>query len=312
VTTRMLLGVGCAGMLLSGAAATAPLRPPGTGQTQRPTFSTQSELVVLNVTVTDKYGSYLSGLDRGAFTLFDDDQPQTIEVFSAVDTPVTVGLVIDDSASMFGTRALIAAAAETFAATSHPADEIFALTFNDVVRRVLPADAPFAGSPEALRAAVAGRITTRGRTALHDAVLEGVAYAAGGRHSRRVLVIVSDGDDTASATDFEQVLRSIQASSTVIYTVAVRDQSGAGGRPDRLKTLASATGGQAFRPGSVNGIAEALRAVARDIRHAYTLGYAPAPGTRIGGYHRLRVTARNVDGDPCRVRTRQGYTDDGG
>jgi VWFA-related protein len=219
--------------------------------------------------------------------------------------------VIDYSASMFGTRPLIVAAAETFAATSNPADEIFALTFNDVVRRVLPADTPFAASPTALRTAVAAGITTRGRTALHDAVIDGIAYAAGGRLPRRVLVVVSDGDDTASAIDFDQVVRRVQGTSVVIYTVAVRDPSGSNGRPDRLRALAAATGGRSFQPNSLAGISAALTAVARDIRHAYTLGYAPAAGTRIGGYHRLRVSARTVDGEACRVRTRQGYFDDG-
>jgi VWFA-related protein len=304
MTARMLLGIGYASLLLSGGAA-APSQ--SSTAAQPATFSAQSDLVVLNVTVTDKHGGYAAGLDRDAFRLFDDDQPRPIDFFSVVDTPVTVGLLIDDSASMAGTRSLMAAAAEAFAATSNPADEVFALTFNDRVRSVFSDDAPFAINPVVLKAAVEAGLTSRGRTVLHDAVIEGMAYAALGRHSRRVLVVISDGDDTASAIDFGQLLQSVHASSTVVYTVAIRDPSGDGGRPDRLKKLAAATGGQAFQPRTTSGIAAALTAIASDIRHAYTLGYAPQRVLDPSAYHRLRVTARNGDGEALRVRTRQGY-----
>jgi VWFA-related protein len=266
--------------------------------------------VVLNVIVTNKYGGYAAGLDRGSFTLFDDDEPRPIDFFSVIDTPATVGLIIDDSASMVGTRTLVAAAAEAFTATSNPADEVFALAFSDTVRSVLPREAPFAATPAALKAAVAGALATRGRTALHDAVLAGLAYAAQGRHPRRVLVVVSDGEDTASAIEFDPLLQCVQASSTVIYTVAVRDPSGSGGRADRLKMLAAATGGKTFRSDTPAGIATALSDIARDIRHAYSIGYAPSrTGSRV--YHRLRLAARSLDGEQLRVRTRHGYLDEG-
>jgi Ca-activated chloride channel homolog len=276
-------------------------------QTPAAVFSAQSELVVLHVTVTDRYRTYVAGLERDAFTVFEDDRSQAIQLFSVVDAPVTVGLLVDNSASMYGMRDLVVAAAGAFAATSNPHDEIFALTFNDTVRPVLPRTIPFTSSPVVLQGALASAITARGRTALHDAIAEGLTVLATGRYSRRILILVSDGEDTASAVTYEEIQRRTDASNTSIYAIALRDPGGHAGRADRLKQLATATGGQLFRPQTRDGIDKALRTIARDIRNTYTVGYVPSNTPGDGSFRRIRVLARGPDGEVLHVRTREGY-----
>ena len=276
-------------------------------QADHPTFAASSELVVLHATVTDRFHGYVSGLGADAFAVFEDGQPQRIQFFSVVDTPVTVGLIVDDSASMYGMRSLVAAAAGAFAETSNPVDELFAVTFNDAAHTVLTGESPFTSNATVLRAALGSAMTMRGRTALHDAVLNGLAYLTRGRYPRRVLVVLSDGDDNASVATFERMRAAAESSNAVVYTIAVRDPAGGSGRPDRLKQLAASTGGVMFRPDTRGEIHAALVAVARDIRNTYTIGYTPANAEHRGGYRRVRLTARSVDGDRLSVRTREGY-----
>ena len=140
-----------------------------TGLRGQARFSSHSDLVVLHVAVTDRDGHHVPGLTRGAFTLLEDGIPQAIAAFKPDDSPATIGLLLDDSTSMHGLRTHVATAAATFVATSNPADEIFALTFNERVRAVLPPSLPFTSDPEVLRQYLQFTVTARGRTALYDA-----------------------------------------------------------------------------------------------------------------------------------------------
>ena len=129
VTTAALSGA--LGLIPAGQAGL-----PAPGQ-EEPIFSAQSELVVLQVMVEDRHGRYVTDLNADAFSITEDGTPQTIAFFNRLDAPVTVGLLVDSSGSMRGVRDLVAAAAGTFAGSSNPEDEIFALTFGDDVRAVL-------------------------------------------------------------------------------------------------------------------------------------------------------------------------------
>jgi VWFA-related protein len=269
-------------------------------------FSTHTDLVVLHVTVKDRSGAYVTGLPREAFSLFEDGRPQRLDFYAREDAPVTAGLIIDASGSMFAVRERVAAAAGAFAETSHERDEIFALAFNERVRPALPRHTPFTGDPAVLRTAVAGALSARGRTALYDAIAAGLDYVRGGTHLRRVLVVVSDGGDNASATTHDEVLRRAQVANTVIYTITVADPLDRGANPKRLRQLAEASGGEAFQPRSAAQIGEALQRIAEDIRNTYTLGYTPDDASD-GRFHRLAVVAQAPGRGRLAVRTRQGY-----
>lgn len=275
---------------------------------QQAAFSVESDLVVLHVSVTDRDGAYVTDLPREAFGVFDEGQRQTISFLADTDMPATVGLLIDSSSSMLPTRDLVIAAAAAFAEASHPQDEIFALTFNENVRAALPSSEPFTSDVDTLRRALDRSLSARGRTALHDAVLSGLDYLARGTRARRILVVVSDGSDNASQAHAEDVFRRAQASNAMIYTLALRDTAYPhDGNPGWLRDLAQATGGTAFRPDHPREVEAALRQIAADIRHTYTLGYAPTHMDHDGSYRRVRVDVETPDGRRLRVRSRSGY-----
>lgn len=274
---------------------------------ERPLFSTNTDLVVLHVTVKDNKGTYLSGLSREQFGILEDGRPQTIRVFTSEDAPVTVGLLIDNSSSMWSTRERVIAAATSFAEASHPDDEMFALAFNERVRAALPPSAPFTSDSATLRAALTRAINARGRTALFDAVEAGLAYLAQGQFERKVLVVLSDGGDNASETTFDHVITKTQASNAVIYTVALVDPDQRGANPKVLKQIAEASGGEAFRPANARQVANVLLHIARDIRHTYTMGYVPTNTAHDGAFRRLRVIVESPDRRRLTVRTRGGY-----
>src|SRR6266850_3883369 len=172
----------------------------------RAQFSTNADLVVLHVNVKDKRGAYVTDLRQETFAVFEDGRPQTIRFFAKEDAPVTMGLIVDSSASMYANRDDVIAAAAAFTAASNPRDELFALVFNERVRPALPAASAFTSDREFFRSALARIFVPSGRTALFDAVSAGLEYLRRGRYERRDLILISDGGDNASRTTFDDVI----------------------------------------------------------------------------------------------------------
>jgi VWFA-related protein len=288
--------------------AMAVLAPTAAAQQEGlPVFSVDSELVVLQVAVTDRRGVHVDGLTQDAFGVIEDGTPQQVRFFADTDTPVTVGLLVDSSGSMHANRQLVIAGAASFASASHPEDEIFALAFNETVRPALPASMPFTSDSAVLRAALEQAISARGRTALYDAISAGVDYLGRGTRQRKVLVVLSDGADNASQTTREAAVRQAQASNAAIYTIAVEDPAARDTNPKLLKELAQESGGEAFRPDDAAEIARAFDRIARDIRHTYTLGYIPSNPVHDGAFRKVRVVVTAPAGRPLVVRSRAGY-----
>ena len=277
----------------------------------RPTFKTESELGVLHVSVRDRGGRYIAGLDRDAFTVIDDGKPQTIAMFSAADVPASVGLLIDNSNSMRSSRERVIVSAAELVKHSHQRDEIFVLTFNEERRLAWGPSIAGETDPGKFTSAMAKAIVARGMTAIHDAIVAGLKRVAIGSHSRQVLIVVSDGDDNASKATRDEVLKQVHESDATIYTIALVDPLTREGNPNLLRRLARATGGQSYQPRRAEAISEAFDEIARDIRSAYTLGYAPTVAARnsaAGDRRRtVRVYVRSKDGRALRVRTRDGY-----
>jgi VWFA-related protein len=249
----------------------------------------------------------VTGLPRHAFAVLENDEPQTVSFFTSADAPVTVGLIVDNSGSMYANRDRVIAAARAFAESSNPEDEIFVLAFNDEVRAALPVSAPFTSEIAPLREALTRTLRARGRTALYDAIAAGLAYVAKGRHERSALIVVSDGGDNASRATFAEVIAMAQVSNALIHTVALVDPADRGGNIDVLKRIAEASGGEAFAPRSARRIADVLRQIARDIRHTYTLGYVSTNTARDGTFRPVRVVVDPPDGRRVVVRARAGY-----
>lgn len=274
---------------------------------QRPVFSSRAELVVAHVTVKDRQGAYVTALPQEVFRILEDGVPQRIDFFTGEESPVTVGFLVDSSGSMREGRERVIAAATAFAEASNSQDEIFALAFNEQVRAALPSSMPFTSDASLFRVALAGAMGAQGRTAMYDAISDGLSYIAKGRHPRRVLVVVGDGGDNASTTTFEQVLKEAQASNAAIYTVGIIDPLEREANPRLLRRLAQATGGESFFPRHVDDVDDVLRKIADDIRHSYTLGYVSSNSARDGQFRRIRVVVTDPARRPLRVRTRDGY-----
>jgi Ca-activated chloride channel homolog len=280
-----------------------------TAQQPKPTFSSESQVVVLHVAVRDKKGGYVGGLGQEAFHIVENKQNQAISFFSSQDAPVTVGLLVDSSGSMGPNREMVIAASMAFARTSNPQDEIFVLGFNEQINRPLPPDAPFTSDMPTLQRALMRAITAIGQTAIYNAVNEGLRYVSKGSFDRQILVVVSDGGDNASATTRAQVLASAQASNAVIYTVALVDPLDTEADPGFLAQLSQLTGGQAFRPKNIAGVGDVLQQISRDIRNMYTIGYVPAAtiAARKSQLRPVSVDAVLPTGQKLKVRTRRAY-----
>lgn len=273
---------------------------------QKATFSSESQVVVLHVAVLDRKG-YVSGLEQKAFHVIENRQRQQVSFFSNQDAPVTVGLLIDSSGSMGGNRDRVIAAAVAFAQNSNPQDDIFALGFNEHVQSALPEDAPFTRDILTLRAALYGTIGARGRSGVYNAIDAGLKYLDRGQYERKVLVLVSDGGDNASAMTKAQVLAKAQASNALIYTVGVIDPLETEADPGFLRQLSSASGGESFEPHSVRDVGRVLRQVAHDIRNMYTVGYVPSMTSQKEELRSVSVEVTLPDGRKARVRTRRAY-----
>src|SRR5580658_3889276 len=238
------------------------------------------ELVVLHVTVSDERGQFVTDLKQGNFKVFEQNIEQTVSFFSPDDIPVTMGLVIDNSGSMREKRDQVNAAAMTFVRTSNPKDEAFVVNFND--EYYLDTDGDFTSDQANLHDALS-RIDTRGSTALYDAVIGSLAHLKKGHKDKRVLLLVTDGEDTASEKTFEDTIKAAEESNATIYAVGVYSQDDL--EHDKkmvrrskkvLSQLAEATGGEAFYPDNLSQVTPICEQIAREIRNQYTLGYYPA------------------------------------
>jgi Ca-activated chloride channel family protein len=269
-------------------------------------ISVDVALVVLHATVTDRQGGFVSNLGERDFEVYENGVSQRIQLFRNEDVPVTVGLVVDHSTTMRPKLAEVSAAARTFVRSSNREDEMFVVNFNEVVSLGLPGTLRFTNDNAELENAIT-TARTGGQTALYDAIAKALEELQAGSRDKKVLIVVSDGGDNASARSLGQVMKLAEQSSAVIYTVGVFDEEDPDRNPGVLKRLAQATGGEAFLPNQLSEVVAICERIARDIRHQYTIGYVPSSLNRDGAYRAIRVLARAKGHDRLSVRTRSGY-----
>lgn len=269
-----------------------------------PPFRTETRLVVLHATVKNGRGQVVADLDRGAFSVFENDKPQSITLFRRDDIPVSIGLLIDNSGSMRTLRSRVEAAALAFVRASNPLDEEFVINFGDKVRL----DVPITSDVRTLEAGIA-RVDSIGGTALRDAIEAGEAYLREhATHDRKVLLVVTDGNDNSSAATMEMIQEAAERSETVVYAIGLfgREDSPAArvGRK-ALDALTERTGGAVYYPATLDQIDAVAVALAHQIRTQYTIAYAPTHQMLDGAYRRIRVEAKGRE--RLVVRTRAGY-----
>jgi len=273
------------------------------------TIRSDVRLVLLDVSVKDLNGAFVSGLTKDNFTVFENNARQPITVFAREDLPVTVGVLVDESQSMRPKRADVLFAAATLIAEGNPQDETFVLNFNETVRRGLPEGTLFSNDIHQLNTALY-RGSPAGRTALYDAVFDGLNQLELGHRDKKALIVISDGGDNASRHLRGDVFEKLDRSIATLYTVGLYDVDDQDRSPGLLKHLAGVSGGEAYFPASPADMTGVCQGIARDIRTRYTVGYAPRISNG-GSLRRIRV---NVTAPPhphliARARTQYRYGD---
>jgi len=269
------------------------------------TVSVNVDEVVLHATVRNRRGAPVAGLSKDNFQVFEDRVLQPVKHFSHEDIPVTVGLVIDNSGSMRPKRAEVIAAALAFAGSSNPQDQMFLVNFNEHVSFGLPRNVIFTDQPEQLKAAMR-TVIADGETALYDAVAIALERLKMGNRDKKVLIVVSDGADNASAHTKAQMLELATQSDAIIYALAIYERDDPDRTPQVLNKLAKVSGGEAFFPESLSDVVPICERIAREIRDQYTISYIPTNQKQDGRYRAIRVRA-SLNGVDLAVNTRAGY-----
>jgi Ca-activated chloride channel family protein len=284
--------------------------PPPPQDTYR--IQSQVSLVVLHASVINDRSIFVPGLKEENFRVFEDKAEQKLSVFKQEDVPVSFGLVVDNSGSMRDKRPQVNSAALTFVKTSNPQDEGFVVNFNDDY--YLDTEHDFTSNLDEMRTALE-RIDARGSTALYDAVIGSLDHLKKGTRDKKVIIVVTDGEDNASRHSLENAVEQAQRSDTLIYAVglfsdddikhnrrAMKKARGA------LSQLATATGGMAFFPEDAKDTEAICTQIAHDLRNQYTLAYYPTNAARDGSFRTVQVEIVPPRGmGKLNVRTRTGY-----
>lgn len=269
------------------------------------TISDNVNLVLLDVSVKGPKGGFVSGLQKNNFKVFEDGHPREITQFANVDTPVTIGLVVDNSGSMRDKKAEVVMAGLSFAKQSNPEDEFFVVNFNNSVVRGLPPYVMFTDKLEELRQALFyGR--PAGQTALYDAVAYSLRHLEYGHRDKRTLIVVSDGGDNVSTTTFPELMKMIEASRATIYTVGLYEEGDRDANPNILRRIAAVSGGEFFEPAELKDVLPIFNKISQDIRNCYTIGYVPDETTDHRVVRSVKVLAEE-DARRLIVHTRTTY-----
>jgi Ca-activated chloride channel homolog len=266
-----------------------------------------ANLVLLPVKVTGARGTFVSGLKLQDFHVYEDGKLQDLTVFEDVDTPVTVGLVVDHSRSMGSKLPGVVIAVSSFAHSSNPQDEMFVVDFNDDVSIELMKGKAFSNDAKDLEEALTV-VSARGRTALYDAVSEGLNHLRYGHWGKKALIVISDGGDNASHLKYSQVQTRARQSQALIYSIALLGALGEEENPSVLIRLCKDTGGVAYFPKPGERVADISKEIARDLREQYTLGYIPRMMNAADSFRKIEVKVTAPGYGKLHVRTRLGYS----
>jgi VWFA-related protein len=282
-------------------------KPPGQEDTGT-VFRADTRLVVLPTTVVDKNGHLVTTLPREAFTVLENGVQQQIKQFKREDVPVSMGLIIDNSGSMRDKRTKVEAAALALVKASNPDDEVFIVNFNDEAFLDNPHGKDFTNDIQEMEDALT-RIDSRGGTAMRDAIRMSIDHVKEKAHKdKKVLVVVTDGNDNSSVVSLEDLVKAAQQSEVLIYAVGLlsdEERREAKRAQKALEALAEATGGETFFPRDVSEVERIATQVAHDIRNQYTIAYTPLNQAMDGGFRQIKVTVKAA-GNPT-VRARSGY-----
>jgi Ca-activated chloride channel family protein len=267
-------------------------------------FKKQVQEVVLHATVVDERRHLVPYLGRGAFSVFENGASQTITSFRREDVPVAMGIVIDNSGSMRDKRDKVNQAVLNLIRASNPQDEIFVVNFSQNYYL----DQDFTSDPGLLERALR-QVSMQGSTALYDAIVASAVHLKNNpRLDKKVLLVVTDGQDNMSQETLEEAARRLQQSNgPTVYGIGLMGGDLRDPGHEALQRLADGSGGVAFFPQSLDEVDSITRTVAHDIRSQYTLAYKPHNQNAKPEFQSVRVEARAPGYGRLTVRTRSGY-----
>lgn len=291
--------------------------PPGspTGEVKREAggqfvLRQNAEEVVLNATVVDQNQQLIENLDKSAFQVYEDGVQQTILGFRREDIPVSLGILIDSSGSMYNKVDSVRTAAMDLIKASNAQDETFIVNFSEEPY----IDQDLTSDVNKLSASL-NLFHVAGGTAIYDTVIASADYLSqNAKKPKQVLLIITDGDDRDSTSDLQTTIRRVQdLDGPVVYCIGLLFGSEDMDRDSRrhsqhvLQSLADQTGGLAFFPKRVEDVDAIAQQVAQDIRSQYTIAYhSTRPYTQLG-YRQIHVDAKTRGYGRLTVRTRNGY-----
>jgi Ca-activated chloride channel homolog len=271
-------------------------------------FKKQVQEVVLHATVADETGHLVTSLDRTAFSVRVNNVPEPITSFRQEDVPVALGIVIDNSGSMRDKREKVNQAVLNLIRASNPQDEVFVVNFSQTPYL----DQDFTSDVGLLQTAL-HQVSSHGSTALYDAVVASAMHLQENpRLTKKVLLVITDGQDNMSQETLEDAIRKLQPNQglqsnqgATIYAIGLTNGGMTRTGREALQSLAKNTGGVAFFPQSLDEVDKITRTVAHDIRSQYTLAFKPGPAK--SGYQAIQVEARGAARARLIVRTQSGY-----
>ncbi len=273
-----------------------------------PVMRVDSSLVLIPVHVTTAGGASVTSLKKDDFELFEDGVKQTITHFALDDAPVSAGVLLDVCGSMRNIMANASQSACEFFKFANPEDEFFLVEFNARPRLAVPFTLDWSGIAAEIAAA-----KPSGMTAMLDGIHLAIAQMKHARHTRKALVIVSDGGDNFSRRNLRELKATLIEGDVQVYSLGVFDKDYSVKHtpeerkgPNLLDEVVLDTGGRTF-PVSLDALPEIGAQIARELRNQYLLGYSPA-GTTDGKYHRvnLKLATPNAESE-LRAYYRQGY-----
>jgi VWFA-related protein len=263
---------------------------------------------VLNVSVFDKDGNIVKGLPQSAFTVLENGEKQQIKVFRQEDVPISLGLIIDDSASMKEKRDRVNSAALALVRASNPQDEVFVLNFNEDAQIAQDFTSDIKVLENSLRM---GRPS--GQTAMRDALVVGLDHLRAHAHNdKKALLVVTDGEDNISIEPQKRLVDASQRIDAIIYAIGLlgsEQPASAHRAQEELEELTRATGGRAWFPADVSEVQRITPEIAHEIRNQYVVGYTPSNIAEDGSYRKIHV---EVNAPGVTVHTRAGYYARGG
>lgn len=267
-------------------------------------FRSDTRLVLLHASVFDKNGKLITNVPQSGFKVYENNVEQTLRIFRREDVPVSMGIIIDNSGSMRNKRSKVAAAALALVKASNPEDEVFIVNFNDDAFL----DQSLTNDIKKLEEAL-DRLDARGGTAMRDAISMSIDYVKEkGKKDKKVLLVITDGNDNSSNSTLEQLVPKAQRSEVLIYSIGLLNEEEpreARSAKRALKALSEVSGGMDYYPKDLPEVETLTPQIAHEIRNQYILAYSPLNQNLDGTFRQIKVVV-NGYGRPT-VRTRNGY-----